>query len=70
MYIGQCGGVSGQTKSLETGEWGLHLGSLEPSMSSPTLLAVLLQTSYIFPLCSSPSAKRVTFQGCGEGWLS
>ena len=48
MYIGWCGGVTGRTKSLETGEWGLHLGSLNPSMSSPTLLAVLLQTSY-FP---------------------
>ena len=48
MYIGRCGGVTGRTKSLETGEWALHLGSLEPRMSFPTLLAVLLQTSY-FP---------------------
>ena len=62
MYIGQCGGVSGQTKSLETGEWGLHLGSLNPSMSSPTLLAVLLQTSY-FPSVLIRICKTVDVLG-------
>ena len=48
MCIARCGGVTGRTKSLETGEWALHLGTLHPSVSSSTLLAVLLQTSY-FP---------------------
>ena len=69
MYIALCGGITGRTKSLETGEWVLHLGTLQPSMSSPTL-SLYYSRQVIFPLCSSASAKRVTFQGRGEGWLS
>ena len=38
-------------------------------MSSPTL-SLYYSRQVIFPLCSSASAKRVTFQGRGEGWLS